>query len=29
MTYRLSRGAAVTKTLTLDELEKRLTSPRR
>ena len=29
MTYRLSRGAAVTKPLTLDELEKRLTSPRR
>jgi hypothetical protein len=29
MTYRLSKGAAVTKPLTLDELEKRLTSPRR
>lgn len=29
MTYRLSRGAAATKPLTLDELEKRLTSPRR
>lgn len=29
MTYRLSRGAAVTKPLTLDELEERLTSPRR
>ena len=29
MTYRLSRGAAVTKPLTLDEVEKRLTSPRR
>ncbi len=29
MTYRLSKGAAVTRPLTLDELEKRLTSPRR
>ena len=28
-TYRLSKGAAVTKPMTLDELEKRLTTPRR
>lgn len=29
MTYRLSKGAVLTKPLTLDELEKRLTTPRR
>jgi hypothetical protein len=28
-TYRLARGAAVTRPLTLDEIEERLTSPRR